>query len=161
MDKFLTLRSHQCDQIRKRSKNLSDEMISKIKDHNLILEDNDFWKSFFKRIGEGDSLRMIASDYRIPKSTLWDWIQRDQNLITRYGEAQQSRAMHHAHSVEELIEKVECGEMDPHVARVSIDARKWLAAKFYPKMFSDRYKLDVESRDLSLQHLDALKQMMK
>ena len=51
---------------------------------------------------------MIARDYRIPKSTLWDWIQRDQDLITRYVEAQQSRAMHHAHSVEELIEKVEC-----------------------------------------------------
>ncbi|SVC51575.1 uncharacterized protein METZ01_LOCUS304429, partial [marine metagenome] len=29
---------------------------------------------------------MIARDYRIPKSTLWDWIQRDQDLMTRYGE---------------------------------------------------------------------------
>ena len=74
-----------------------------------ILQDSDFWKSFFKRIGEGDSLRMIDRDYRIPKPKLWDWIQRDQDLMTRYGEAQQSRAMHHVHSVEELIEKVEGG----------------------------------------------------
>ena len=69
--------------------------------------------------------------------------------------------MHHAHSVEELIEKFERGEIDPDVARVSIDARKWLAAKFYPKMFSDRYKLDVETWDLSLEHLNALKSMIK
>ena len=137
------------------------KMDCELADPKIVLQDSDFWKSFFQRIGEGDSLRMIARDYRIPKSTLWDWIQRNQDLMTQYGEAQQSRAMHHAHSVEELIEKVERGEMDPHVARVSIDARKWLAAKFYPKMFSDKYKLDVETRDLNLQHLDALKQMMK
>ena len=104
---------------------------------------------------------MIARDYRIPKPTLWDWIQRDQDLMTQYGEAQQSRAMYDAHSVEELIEKVERGEMDPHVARISIDARKWLAAKFYPKMFSDRHMLDVETWDLSLEHLNALKSMIK
>ena len=137
------------------------KMDCELADPKIVLQDSDFWKSFFQRIGEGDSLRMIARDYRIPKSTLWDWIQRNQDLMTQYGEAQQSRAMHHAHSVEELIEKVERGEMDPHDARVSIDARKWLAAKFYPKMFSDKYKLDVETRDLNLQHLDALKQMMK
>ena len=146
------------DQAYNGSKNLANFELTEPK---YILQDPDIWKSFFQRIGEGDSLRMIARDYRIPKSTLWDWIQRNQDLMTQYGEAQQSRAMHHAHSVEELIEKVERGEMDPHVARVSIDARKWLAAKFYPKMFSDRHMLDVETWDLSLEHLNALKSMIK
>ena len=117
------------------------------KNKKFVLQISDFWKSFFKRIGEGDSLRIIARDYRIPKLTLWDWIQRDQDLMTRYGEAQQSRAMQNAHSVEELIEKIESRQMDPHVARVSIGARKWLAVKFYPKMFSGQIKLYVKILD--------------
>ena len=66
----------------------------------FVLQVSDFWKSFFQRIGEGDSLRMIARDYRIPKSTLWDWIQRDQDLMTHYTEAQLSRAMHLVQSME-------------------------------------------------------------
>ena len=69
--------------------------------------------------------------------------------MTRYGEAQQSRAMQHAHSVEELIEKIESRQMNPHVARVSIGARKWLAVKFYPKMFSGQIKLCVKILDFA------------
>ena len=64
-------------------------------------------------------------------------------------------------TVEELIEKVERGEIDANQARVSIDARKWLSAKFYPKMFSDRYKFDVETRDIGKEHLEALKGNMR
>ena len=44
---------------------------------------------------------------------------------------------------------------------MSIDARKWLSAKFYPKMFSDRYKFDVETRDIGKEHLEALKGYMQ
>ena len=120
-----------------------------MENEKFVLQVYDFRKSFFRRIGEGDNLKMIARDCRIPKPTLWDWIQRDQDLMTRYGEAQQSRAMQHAHSVEELIEKIESRQMDPHVARVSIGARKWLAVKFYPKMFSGQIKLYVKILDFA------------
>ena len=70
------------------------------KKQKFVLQVSDFWKSFFKRIGEGDNLRMIAREYRIPKPTLWDWIQRDQDLMTHYAEAQLSRAMHLVQSME-------------------------------------------------------------
>ena len=64
--------------------------------YRILISGNHFSKGL-----ERVMFRMIARDYRIPKSTLWDWIQRDQDLIKRY-RVQQSRAMHHAHSVEEL-----------------------------------------------------------
>ena len=82
-------------------------------------------------------------------------------MALRYSEAQQSRAIYHAQRVEELIEKVERGEIDANQARVSIDARKWLSAKFYPKMFSDRYKFDVQTRDIGKEHLEALRIYMQ
>lgn len=126
-----------------------------------IDKDPHFWSSLFQRIGEGESLRKIAKDSKIPKSTLWAWIRNDPQLALRYSEAQQSRAIYHAQRVEELIEKVERGEIDANQARVSIDARKWLSAKFYPKMFSDRYKFDVETRDIGKEHLEALKGYMR
>ena len=91
-------------------------------------KDHHFWSSLFQRIGEGESLRKIAKDSKIPKSTLWAWIRNDPQLALRYSEAQQSRAIYHAQRVEELIEKFERGEIDANQARVSIDARKWLSA---------------------------------
>ena len=117
-----------------------------------------FWDVLFYRIGEGDSLRQIAKEFGVPKSTLWDWIRNDRDLTLRYGEAQQSRAIYHAQRVEELIEKVERGEMNPQSARVSIDARKWLAAKMYPKKISDRYQIKHDvSVDDRKQHIRGIK----
>ena len=69
-----------------------------------------------------------------------------------------SRAHFHAAKIEEILEDVESGKIDPQVARVSIDARKWLAAKMYPKFFSDKVHLQHEMRvDVRKQHVDELK----
>ena len=71
-----------------------------------------------------------------------------------------SRAHFHAAKIEEIIEEVELGNIDPHVARVSIDARKWLASKMYPKFFSDRIQLQHDvTVDVRKQHIEELRQM--
>ena len=53
-------------------------------------------------------------------------------------EAKISKAPYHASKIEEILEDVESGKIESSVAKVSIDARKWLASKMYPKFFSDR-----------------------
>ena len=58
----------------------------------------------------------------------------DEIMKATYEDAKMSRAHFHAAKIEE----VELGNIDPQVAGVSIDARKWVAAKMYPKFFSDR-----------------------
>ena len=67
-----------------------------------------------------------------------------------------SRAHFHASKIEEILEDVETGKIEPNVARVSIDARKWLAAKMYPKFFSDKVQLQHDERK---QHLEELRRM--
>ena len=135
--------------------------MNKSKPKSEIDKDLHFWSSLFQRIGEGESLLKITKDTKIPKSTQWAWIRNDPQLALRYSEAQQSWAIYHAQRVEEKIEKVKKGEIDANQACVSINVRKWLSAKFYPKMFSDRYKFDVETRDIGKEHLEALKGYMQ
>ena len=71
-----------------------------------------------------------------------------------------SRVHFHAARIEELIEEVELGNIDPQVARVSIDARKWLAAKMFPKFFSERVQLQHDvTVDVRKQHIEELRRM--
>ena len=56
----------------------------------------------------------------------------DEKRRAAYEDAKMSRAHYHASKIEEILEDVESGKIEPSVARVSIDARKWVAAKMYP-----------------------------
>ena len=72
-----------------------------------------------------------------------------------------SRSLTNASKIEEIIEDVEKGKIEPNVARVSIDARKWLAAKMYPKFFSDKVQLKHDVRvDVRKQYLEELRRMI-
>ena len=81
-------------------------------------------------------MRGISRDLGVPFQTVWSSIMINEKRKATYEDAKISRAHFHAEKIEEIIEEVELGNIDPQVARVSIDARKWLAAKMYPKFFS-------------------------
>ena len=125
-----------------------------------LLEKNEFWNNFFFRIGNGESLRGVSKDLGIPFQTVWSAIMIDERRKATYEDAKMSRAHFHAARIEELIEEVELGNIDPQVARVSIDARKWLAAKMYPKFFSERVQLQHDlTVDVRKQHIEVLRKM--
>ena len=54
-----------------------------------------------------------------------------------YEDAMMSPAHFHAAKIEEILEELETGLMEPRVAWVSIVARMLPTAKMYPKFFSD------------------------
>jgi uncharacterized protein (DUF2236 family) len=84
----------------------------------------------------------------------------DEGRRATYEDAKMSRAHFHAAKIEEILEDVEAGKIEPQVARVSIDARKWLAAKMYPKFFSDRVQLQHDvTVDVRKQHIEELRRM--
>ena len=84
----------------------------------------------------------------------------DEKIRATYEDAKMSRAHFYASKIEEILEDVETGKIEPNVARVSIDARKWLAAKMYPKFFSDKVQLQHDVRvDVRKQHLEELRRM--
>ena len=125
-----------------------------------LLEQNEFWNNFFFRIGNGESLRGVSKDLGIPFQTVWSAIMIDERRKATYEDAKMSRAHFHVARIEGLIEEGELGNIDPQVARVSIDARKWLAAKMYPKFFSERVQLQHDvTVDVRKQHIEELRRM--
>ena len=100
------------------------------------------------------------TDIGVPFQTVWSAIMSDEKRRATYEDAKMSRAHFHASKIEEILEDVETGKIEPNVARVSIDARKWLAAKMYPKFFSDKVQLQHDVRvDVRKQHLEELRRM--
>ena len=125
-----------------------------------VLRQDQFWDEFFFRIGNGESLRGVTKDLGIPFQTVWSAIMIDEGRRVTYEDAKMSRAHFHAAKIEEILEDVEAGKIEPQVARVSIDARKWLAAKMYPKFFSDRVQLQHDvTVDVRKQHIEELRRM--
>ena len=116
------------------------------------MKQDQFWDEFFFRIGNGESLRRAAKDLGVPFQTVWSAIMIDEGRRATYEDAKMSRAHFHAVKIEEILEEVEAGRIEPQVARVSIDARRWLAAKMYPKFFSDR---------VQLQHVEELRRLAR
>ena len=76
-----------------------------------------------------------------------------------YLAALQERAFHHATTIEQLIERLENGELPSDVARVAIDGRKWIASHFQPVLFRERVQqhLTVNKDNLQEEQLKALK----
>ena len=135
-------------------------VISKNLKRRSLLKQDKFWDDFFFRIGNGESLRGVSKDLGIPFQTVWSAIMIDERRKAVYEDAKMSRAHFHAAKIEEIIEEVELGKIDPQVARVSIDARKWLAAKMYPKFFSDKVQLQHDvTVDIRKQHIEELRRM--
>ena len=126
------------------------------------MKQNQFWDEFFFRIGNGESLRGATKDLGVPFQTVWSAIMIDERRRATYEDAKMSRAHYHAAKIEEILEEVEAGKMEPQFARVSIDARKWLAAKMYPKFFSDKLQLQHDvTVDVRKQHIEELRRMSR
>ena len=111
-----------------------------------MLREETFWGEFLFRIGNGESLRGVSKDLGVPFQSVWSAIMADEKRIIRYEDARMSRAHYHSAKIEEILDDLEGGRIEPNAARVSIDARKWLASKMYPKIFSDSVKslLDID-----------------
>ena len=127
-----------------------------------VFKSKDFWDDFFFRIGNGESLRGAAKVLGVPFQTVWSSIMIDEGRRAIYEDAKISRAHYHAAKIEEILEELEAGRIEPQVARVSIDARKWLAAKMYPKFFSDKFQLQHDvTVDVRKQHIEELRRMSR
>jgi hypothetical protein len=94
-----------------------------------------------ERIAGGESLRAICKGDDFPDlSTVIRWLADD-----RYAEFRQhyerAREIQADHFVDEIVEIADT-EPDPQIAKVRIDARKWVAGKMRPKKYGE--KIDVE-----------------
>ena len=118
-----------------------------------------FWDDFFSRIEMGETLQGFAVEHNMTNQSLRRRL-RNGDLHERFIEAHQGRAVYHAQSIEGMIDRLESGDVESDVARVSIDARKWLATKYYPRMFGERQEVNLKTTDMTKVYIEQLKMIM-
>ena len=122
-------------------------------------DDVKFWDDFFSRIEMGETLQGFAVEHNMTNQSLRRRL-RNGDLHERFIEAHQGRAVYHAQSIEGMIDRLEAGDVESDVARVSIDARKWLATKYYPRMFGERQEVNLKTTDMTKVYVEQLKMLM-
>ena len=139
---------------------MTKKQLNEPKIQNSKLKEDGFWRDFFPRIGNGESLRGVSSDLGVPFQSVWSSIMSDEKRRIAYEDAKISRAHYHSAKIEEILNDLEKGRMESKVARILIDARKWLAGKMYPKFFSDRIEIKHNmSIDVRKMHIEKLRRM--
>ena len=134
---------------------MSHSRVKGAKKHN----DKD-WAEFLKRIAEGRSARDVcANDADMPTWRLVsDKLNQDGDFAARYSLAMENRGQVYADRISELVDQVVAGTLDPHAARVAIDALKWTSSKLAPKSFGDIHRMEVKHES---SYVDALKDVAR
>ena len=108
-----------------------------------------------ERIANGETIANIALALGTSAPMLSALLNRAENSDA-YARARERRAERHAERIETLADKVESGEIDPQAARVSIDARKWVAARLDPSRWAES-KAPLVNITLTDLHVNALR----
>jgi hypothetical protein len=106
------------------------------------------WKEICDRVAAGESIRKVLNSNK-DKYPQWDRFraEKDKNeqFNAQYVKAIQDKGEMEVCDIEEICEELKKGKIDASSANVIIQAKKWKAAKFYPKMYGE--KLDLTTKD--------------
>lgn len=78
-------------------------------------------------------------------STFRRWKRDNEELQTLYVNAQQDKTESLINNIQKVQRMCLKGEIDPATANTVMQTDKWLASKYYPKMFGDNKNVDVTS----------------
>lgn len=93
-------------------------------------------------IMEGNSLRVACAEAGISKGKFLRLLNEEAGpILDQYLRAREVRAHERSESIDEYKRRLEAGELDPHVAKVLIDATFRQMGKEAPKRYGD--KIDV------------------
>ncbi len=110
-------------------------------------------------IATGDSVAKIAKKIGVSVPTIYRRIDSSEELLDKYTRAKQSKAQVLA---EEIIEIADNDDLKPDDKRIRVDARKWVAGKYYGKLFGDKITQEhTGTIDLSGQSDDQLAAKIK
>ena len=106
-----------------------------------------------ERIVLGEHIKPILdSDDRFPTFPTWcKWKRENDELFNLYTRSIQDKAEMLVFEINQTMFDVRTGVLDASQGRLIIDTYKWLASKFYPKMYGD--KVDVTSDNKAIQTL--------
>jgi hypothetical protein len=93
-------------------------------------------------IAEGKSLRQACLPDDMPdRACVRRWMIADPELATQYTRAREERAELYADEIMEIADNAQ----DPQIAKLQVDARKWIASKMLPKVYGDKTHTDITS----------------
>ena len=105
----------------------------------------DICKVICEKVSLGEHVKTVLdSESGYPTFPTWcKWKRENDELFNLYTRSIQDKAEMIVFEINQTMNDLRHGEIDAPTARVLIDTYKWMAAKFYPKMFGD--KLDITS----------------
>lgn len=87
-------------------------------------------------IEEGESIRQTAKELGISTTFITDWILAEPEFAARYAKAKEVQAERFA---DEIVAIADAATPEyANVARLQVDARKWVSAKLLPKKYGDK-----------------------
>ena len=107
------------------------------------------------KLSEGMITKDIAAAAGVSRPILSAYLNRPEHADA-YRRARETRAANHAEKIEELAGMVEAGTIETNAARVSIDARKWIAARMDPGRWAENKGVAVNISITDL-HLGSLR----
>lgn len=103
---------------------------------------------YLRRIAiDGRSARAVGKDSDMPSyEAFYQLKNRHQDVQARYNQAIEARATAIDDRIDEVLKDVREGKMDYQAGRLEIDTQKWRMAKFFPRLYGDNQKLEVEHK---------------
>lgn len=123
----------------------------------------------FDDIADGLSIKKACQKQGVSKQSFYDKLEQYPELKDQYTRSREKRGDAFIESIEEDLEKLSKREIDAASARVSIDTKKWLACKFYPKMYGDKQSVELTgagggaisvSQTFDIEKIKELKEML-
>lgn len=112
--------------------------------------------TFCERLSTGLSIRKIAAADDMPDAdTIFRWLNRFPLFYDQYLRARETRAHARFESIDQTVEDMRAGVIDPQQARVELLARQWQCAKELPRQYGEHQTIDHNVRwDGDPAHLD-------
>ena len=100
-------------------------------------------KTICKRLSGGERLPIILSEENMPcRATFFNWKRDNKEFLDLYARVQQDKGELFIEEIDDTMEQLRKGRIDPSSANIIIQTLKWKASKFYPKMFGDKVEVD-------------------
>ncbi len=105
-------------------------------------------------LAHGRSLKSIAAQDDMPcERTLFNWLDTNDEFRERYDRARQLQAEIRADSILELVDNCPVDKDEIQLARLKVDAIKWVASRLLPHRYGDRLAA-VSTADLPTLHIN-------
>lgn len=100
-----------------------------------------------EQISQGATINEACDAGKIGKSTWFRWLNSLPDLWEMYARARETRAHARFERLDEVVAQMRRKEIDPQMARVEMDAIKWMCGKENARHYADKQTVEVSGPD--------------